>query len=620
MKNRSIAVASVAVTFSTVLTPCVAWAGAPYQDELGYLDLIERLGGNAPDGTGILAGHVEAGSSYAPDMNHAEFNGKTFTLKSGASGTSNHATRVGRNFYGLTSSVAAGIADIHLYSANGWLQNDFLRVGPGSTPPITVPVDIFNCSWIGTFQNNDADNNALRRADFAIDSQDLVMAVGVNNGSGPLDVNDTLMSHAFNVISVGRTTGNHHHGTTRAGIDGPGRMRPDIVAPDTATSWSTGLISGCVAVLQETAASLPGLQGNPNADDAEVIKAVLLAGAQHRPGWTNNPATSGSNRGVTATPYDETYGVDVANVNSSHLIFTGLEHDGATTPPTGGSVPASGWDLFPINSNQSRHWRFQLADVKDEVSMLVTWHRRTSSDFSTSDLPNLDLELFAVDGGGNLVSLRGNAGLSAFIEGNIASVSDVDNVEHLYIKGLAAGNYILRVKRSADSLDSWVGAVAWTMPPDDVVNATLTSFIMVRGSVVSGGIPQLITSDNEFLRTQSQFGFLSTEPNITEVSFNFNTTADSPSAVTFTIESRLNNPNGNVKVRARNYNTNRFDTVREYILGTTETTEVVSGLSGSNYVDTDGDSEFKVKQVVIATFSVSGFQSYFDLVQLGVTQ
>jgi hypothetical protein len=59
---------------------------------------------------------------------------------------------------------------------------------------------IFNNSWIGNAGNNTS-NIILRRADFAIARDDLLMMSGVNNGAGG---NVPLMSHTFNGLAVGR--------------------------------------------------------------------------------------------------------------------------------------------------------------------------------------------------------------------------------------------------------------------------------------------------------------------------------------------------------------------------------------------------------------------------------
>jgi hypothetical protein len=63
------------------------------------------------------------------------------------------------------------------------------------------------------------------------------------------------------------------------------------------------------------------------------------------------------------------------------------------------------------------------------------------SSFSEGFVADIDLELFQlVDG--DPVPLIGDE--LTFGSGNVASTSEVDNIEHLWIRDLAAGTYVLR--------------------------------------------------------------------------------------------------------------------------------------------------------------------------------
>ena len=96
-------------------------------DDVGVPELIKRIGQeNVPTGAGVLVGQVEVGvGNYAPNPGVGEFGGKTFTLMSGSSGNSGHATRVGRNYYGLDTSIAPGITDIFVWEVNNWVASGF---------------------------------------------------------------------------------------------------------------------------------------------------------------------------------------------------------------------------------------------------------------------------------------------------------------------------------------------------------------------------------------------------------------------------------------------------------------------------------------------------------------
>ncbi|QOJ17297.1 MAG: hypothetical protein HRU76_06785 [Phycisphaeraceae bacterium] len=586
---------------------------------VGYLDLIARLGsGNEPTGAGVRVGHVEApqAGSYAPNTADNHLLGKTFNFRSGASGASSHANTVARHMYGTSWSAAPGVDVIDLYEANHWIQSGFLNFGGG--PPLTAEASLFNCSWIGTTQNNALDNEILRRADFAVHTQHLIMCVGVSNGAGAFINADQLMSHAYNHVTVGRSDGEHHAGGTRSTLDGPGRMKPDIVVPENTTSWATGVVSGVVASLIETAREWPGLDNNSNARRSETIKAALLAGARHRAAWTNNPG-SGANRGVTATPYDPVFGVDEANIDRSHMILTGLEQDGATTVPLSGSAAPAGWDLFTINAGQSRYYRFEFLGDKPEFSVLLTWHRRVSANFGSFSMPNLDLELFAVTSGGSLISLRGDPGIPVFGSGNIASISAVDNVEHLFIRDLAPGAYVLRVTRASDGLEPWDAALAWLTEPDSVDPAALTGFTMIRGTHTGGGLTDLTASDNQYLRTRSGFGNTFTDLHSMEIIVNAQTASANRRILQLTVESSISHAaGGTARIRLRNRNTTQFEQVGIHAVGQSDFVFRTLITNPANYVGSGGEVDVSIRHIVVVPIFAFQFNSFFDEVKVVV--
>ncbi len=438
--------------------------------QVGMEELIARIGEeNIPTGANVIVSQVEApsGSNYGPDQSNPQFDGKDFFEMSGPAGNSGHATSVASNMYGNTNSIAPDITEIYLWNANNWAQSGFLRVGQGpSNPPLLPPAEIkvFNHSWIGTFGSNSVNNEALRRADSEMQRDNLLMVVGVNNGGASA----VLMSHIYNGLAVGLTSGGHTSDATMPGIDGPGRMKPEIVAPSGQTSFSTPIVSAAVALMNEIAVTDVAVTSNPNARSAAVIKAILLGGGNHREGWTNNPDTSGPNRGFTDQPLDDVFGVDEVNIDASHLIMTGGEQDGVNTPPESINITHAAWDLAPVRVSRSMYWRFSTAESADEVSILAYWDREVSTSFTTFWLADFELTLWGVDADGALFSLLGDVGLDYFVTGNVVSDSAVDNLEHLYIRELAAGNYVLELRRLDDltNFPFWDVAVTWVIDAD----------------------------------------------------------------------------------------------------------------------------------------------------------
>jgi hypothetical protein len=470
---------SATATSAAAMLACLAWSTAALAGEqtndatvVGLDDLAARIGAaNLPDGAGVVVGQVEflVNGNYLPQELFPEFAGKTFVHMSGPSGVSGHANNVAYNFYGNTLSIAPGITLIHNWEVNHWVGAGFLNANSGLLPLSTpAGIKIFNNSWVGTYGNPVPDNDLLRRADFVVLQDDVIIVCGVNNDefTNPNDgQNFQLLGHMFNGIVVGATDGTHVHVPTVAGYDGPGRMKPEIVSPGSTVSWAIPVVSAASALMIETSRTLPGLSGNPAAERSEVIKAVLLAGAAKRPSWTNNAAASGPARGTTSEPLDGTWGVDTLDVNASHQILSAGEGTGFSAPPPPGAGQRHGWGLATLGLGQSRYWRLNVCSTAQEVSVIATWHRQVQSPFGSGNwaVASFDLFLWRIDAKGNLVTLVGDPGLPWFAGGNVVSQSAVDNIEHLFVKELQPGNYALELRRvdALGAYPTWAASIAW---------------------------------------------------------------------------------------------------------------------------------------------------------------
>lgn len=420
--------------FLAVSAP-LGWAG--HKDDVGLTALQAELGGSAPTGAGISVSQVEAaydGVNYAASASNSELVGKTFTLRSGASVESGHATTVARSFCGNVNGIAPGITQIDAYEVNGWLQSDFLRFGSGT--PLVENRRIQNHSWIiNTIGSQSSDQNILRRLDFAIQRDGFVAVVGVNNfTTNPVPA---LMAHAYNAIAVGNNNGNHSSGGTT--FDVAGRLKPDIVAPSAfgAVSYSIGTVSGAAALLLETADGSSGLANARN--NPEVTKALLLAGAT-KSQFTNWTRTA-------SQPLDPVYGAGQLNIqNSYHLLVAGEHSDSGSV-----TRPNRGWDFASSSSSQARYYFFDVPDgnALTNFSAILTWNREVSDgpgpgfnpQVSVSDL---NLRLY---------------GASGFTLGTQldSSVSTIQNVEHVFTS-LGPGRYALEVTSNTTGTDY---ALAW---------------------------------------------------------------------------------------------------------------------------------------------------------------
>lgn len=452
----------------------------PVQPSLFHLLGIDtaraRLGKAIPTGQGITVGHVEYGpGQYMPDISSPNFHGVTFVERSGASRVSGHANDTARVIYGLTG-LARGVDVVHGYDSRDWMRS-YLNAG-SPDPPVGGPIRLLTHSWISDARNA---ADVLRRVDWQIDTFDTVMCVGVNNGrQTPVPY---LLGTAYNVIAVGTAdTGGSSGGYTR--LEVAGRCKPDIVGPRGLTSFTTPAVAACAARLLQAADEMT--DESHLAGKAQVIKAVLLAGAVKPDGWQPAPGK----------PLDEHLGAGIVNFNNSLLILQAGPPSGSASAPgiAPGSIPGEtasepgnhdvtgesdsdpvrlpnrmGWDFRAIGPEQSHAYTFGLQAPMGEASIILTWHRRITGRptdntspsrsiwYGLPRLADLDLHLYHTDENGEERELA-------------VSQSKLDNVEHIYLTHLDPGRYRLEVTRPESVHEEpWDYALAWRV---ELLNAS----------------------------------------------------------------------------------------------------------------------------------------------------
>lgn len=437
-----------------VLSP--TGAAGDWLEEIGHARLVE-LGIVLPSSSGTGLSQVEAFENevnYTPDTTSTQFAGKTFKLKSGDSGVSNHADKVARNFYG-SSSLLPGASAVDLYSAGNWLGSGFLLRGTSSLP-LSESRAVQNHSWISTTWEDADATEVNHRLDYAIHNKGFIAVVGMNNGN--TTSLPKLLGQAYHVISVGRDDGAHSAGITT--LDGTGRIKPDLVAPsaspNNATSWTTPMVAGSAGVLRARLTSSPySLSG---ANVPRVVKALLMATATKDtlPTWSN----------TTDRPLDLRYGAGELNLHHAWLAML----PGRATASSATQYGLRRWAAESVAANASKTWFFRIPAGAPATPFCaaLTWHRVVTSSSSgfrprtwSSTLANLDLHLHAAAGltiGSEIVS-------SASTVDNVP----VDNVELIHQPALPPGDYALVVQNlSGDDTDM---ALAWHSLPGVTIQA-----------------------------------------------------------------------------------------------------------------------------------------------------
>ncbi len=432
------------------LTPAVSpvpdddRAGNNTRRVIGWDQARQRLGGAMPTGRGIPVGQVEAGEAYAPNARDRRLRGISFMLQSGDTGNSDHASGVARYAFGQ-DGPSPGVARVHCYSVSNWLGEGYLRTGSDQPPDDWNEARVFNHSWVA--QNAGYAPQVLRRIDWLADERDILCVVGLNNGQGAVP---DLLASGYNLLSVGTVAGNHSGGVTTT--EGEGRCKPELVAPGSLTSWSTPVVTGCVAVLLQEADALA--ERDPDSPDAlavrsEVVKALLLGGAHKPAGWSPSDGE----------PLDRRWGAGIVDIDRALLMLAG-----GNTPP-GPTIQRYGWATHALPAEADHGYTFTTTADQGEACFTLVWHRKVAGGTAevrnnqtgetrtvwnnSAALAQYDLELVRTDDAGNEEVVA-------------TSASAIDNVEVIYLREMPAGTWTLRVKRGADGYGiPWDYALAW---------------------------------------------------------------------------------------------------------------------------------------------------------------
>lgn len=405
----------------------------------GFTQAEQRLGAAAPTGAGVRLGHVEGDlGRYLPNVEHHRYRNIDLRSRSGASEPFNHTDATARIIFG-PQGLAHGIREVHHFASPHWLGAGYLRAG-SPQPPAEDRPHVYNHSWIGNDQGMPDRQTAhiLRRIDYAIDRHGVVMCVGVNNGRNSRVPG--LLASAYNVLAVGLADGASSGGGTHFETDG--RTKPDLAGPGDRTSFSTPVVTAAVARLIEAASKLE--DDAPLARRPETIKALLMAGATKPWNWKQR----------AGQVLDDRLGAGVVHLDNALRILEA----GRAQPDEPRS--GSGWDLRMLQPGGRAIYRLDADEPIEELSILLTWHRRidgrTVTDPATGqtgwlDTPasaQFDLRLVHVDDTGTRLLAD--------------SLSDTDNVQHIHLTDAPAGEYHLVVsRRDGEHAAPWPAAVAW---------------------------------------------------------------------------------------------------------------------------------------------------------------
>lgn len=143
--------------------------------------------------------------------------------------------------------------------------------------------------------------------------------------------------------------------------------------------------------------------------------------------------------------------------------------------------------------------------------------------------------------------------------------------------------------------------------------ATLVDYTVIFGTYLSGGLPEIEASDDQYLSVRSRFGFTALEPNFAELRIDADSAVASPMNVDLLFEDRSNTPNTVATVRVRNQTTAGLNVVGTYPVGwNTDNINMFDDLDGTLYVGASGEIEVRVRYVAVSVFTALGFTARLD--------
>jgi hypothetical protein len=422
---------------------------------------------NVLQGEADAVGDETDGLQYAP----VNFAGSTSLTESGVTyhalsnaGSSTVSTYSGHASTVRTKLLAADgpanpVTDIWSLYAGDFLNNYVMTSAPSplADRPNTLGHNIkyVNNSWVTSYDTTAANVDAVRRLDYMIHREDLVMTNGA--ASRVSGVNPLLWA-SRNCIAVRGTQTFYPDDAT-----GIGKRHADLWGPKNGTadeysSYETpGVLGNAVALVK--AADASGWSNGTNGLRHEVVKSLLMTGAD-KTAFTTTAGGFSSWTSNGVNNLDNSNGAGRVDYAKSLSVLNGGPQTLATVTGTTIASPTvttatAGWSYdAALNGASSKALVIDttsgsLTDLTATLDWDVSQTEVSGNRLNTTDagvkFANLDLELRPVKFDGIAYTLGSSLGLAGLM-----SQSTDDNVEHLYFTDtLNPGLYAFVISNSS---------------------------------------------------------------------------------------------------------------------------------------------------------------------------
>ena len=430
----------------------------------------DYLAGKGYSGIGLEVGVLDL---FLADSSHSAISGNyrgSEIFINGGTWTSAHATEVtgaAVSQHGTYTGVAPGAG---WWTGQTCKRSSTTTIRAQTTAAETFgqglgklsgdPVEVITLSIGLSGQTDGADQWSLALDHIVSTNGRTITVAAGNDGPG----GGTLMgrpSGAYNAIIVGATGGTggssseDYSNLASYSSRGPttdGRCKPDIVAPGSVihmptlgggwtdasgASYATPIVAGGAALLIDMGRQLG------HSTDPKVIKSVLLNSAEKLAGWSN----------TSTRPLDYGQGAGQMDLRAAGRQYLFDERDP-------GTVAGVGWDLQQAVHDAENSYAMDVRlPAGAMLAATLTWDRIVTTNtedietvtYTFDHLDDLNLYLYSADDLVNPVA---------------ASVSTVDNVEHIYFSVTQPGEYVIGVEMAGADPGDWAEyGLAWRVFP-----------------------------------------------------------------------------------------------------------------------------------------------------------
>lgn len=149
--------------------------------------------------------------------------------------------------------------------------------------------------------------------------------------------------------------------------------------------------------------------------------------------------------------------------------------------------------------------------------------------------------------------------------------------------------------------------------------ATLTGLNVIDGVILAGGLPELEESDDEYLHTEARVTGEVHQPHLLRMRIGARTNVQNPSALDITIEGRITDVEAQTTLLLRDWVNGGYVQVDRFAMGLNETVHETSVPDASRFVRaSDGRIRLEIKQIVFFSFTLNGFHTFLDQMEIVV--